>query len=363
MEGLSVDNLTIHSRFRDYSVEFVADFLTPLRSWRDNNGFFLVDRKISELHKKRISKVLPPEKTILLNALEENKTLATCSEIISTLVERGVRRDTVLVAVGGGIVQDVTAFVASILYRGIDWAFFPTTLLAQADSCIGSKTSINLGKRKNLLGNFYPPLSVSIDTAFLETLSEDDIKSGIGEMLHFFYYAGSPFKDKILAAHADLLKDRNLLLEFIQESLRIKKGVIEIDELDQGERRKFNYGHSFGHAIESATNYQIKHGQAVTIGMDIANFLSWRLGLLSKEEFERTHDQWKINFPEFKLETINLETLFAALRKDKKNIGANLGCILSQGPGALLAKQIPFDQVLENTIQDYFNGRLIDASR
>src|SRR5271157_5866279 len=142
---------------------------------------------------------------------------------------------------------DITAFVASILYRGLEWSFFPTTLLAQGDSCIGSKTSINLGDKKNLIGNFYPPSSIYIDTAFLESLETDDIKSGIGEMLHFYYYANSSYIDKLIGNYIHAISNRSTLIEYIRESLSIKKSVIEIDEFDKGERNKFNYGHTFGH--------------------------------------------------------------------------------------------------------------------
>ena len=236
-------------------------------------------------------------------------------------------------AIGGGIIQDVTAFSASIIYRGIEWSFFPTTLLAQADSCIGSKTSINLGNKKNLIGNFYPPTEIYIDTAFLATLPEADILSGIGEMLHYYYYAASPFFEKIISKRPQLLSERRLLRDYIRESLQIKKGVIEIDEFDKGERNKFNYGHTFGHALETITDYGIKHGQAVTVGMDIANYLSVRMRLMGQALFDTLHAKLAVNFPGYNFSKCNMEAYFDALAKDKKNIGSNLGCILSEGPG------------------------------
>ncbi|MCG6536478.1 MAG: 3-dehydroquinate synthase, partial [Syntrophales bacterium LBB04] len=251
------------------------------------------------------------------------------------------------------------AFSASIIYRGIEWSFFPTTLLAQADSCIGSKTSINLGDKKNLIGNFYPPADVFIDTTFLNSLAVEDIKSGIGEILHYYLYAASPFFDELIRDYAMIIKDRDLLMKHIRESLNIKKSVIEDDEFDRGERNKFNYGHTFGHAIESVTDYAVKHGQAVTVGMDLANYVSMKMGFMKPEIFHDLHTKLYINFPEFDFNGINLDRYFDLLSKDKKNIGSSVGCILAEAPGILLKKQLPLDDHLRKMIHAYFAGQVL----
>ena len=163
------------------------------------------------------------------------------------------------------------------MYRGVDWIFFPTTLLAQGDSCIGSKTSINFGKFKNQVGGFYPPVNIYIDLAFLATLKDIDIKSGLGEMCHYYIVAGEEDFMRYKREYDFALSDKNVLAGIIARSLEIKKGYIEIDEFDQKERQVFNYGHSFGHAIESLTDYRIPHGIAVSYGMDMANFISVKL--------------------------------------------------------------------------------------
>jgi len=265
-----------------------------------------------------------------------------------------LRRNEKLVAVGGGIIQDVTAFSASIIYRGIEWAFFPTTLLAQADSCIGSKTSINLGGKKNLIGNFYPPSDVFIDTTFLNSLTVDDIKSGIGEILHYYIYAASPLFDELISNYEMIISDRDLAIKHIRKSLKIKKSVIENDEFDRGERNKFNYGHTFGHAIESVTDYAIKHGQAVTVGMDLANYVSKKLGFMGPEIFQNLHSKLIINFPEFVWKEINLDRYFDLLSKDKKNIGSSVGCILAKDSGDLFKQQLSMDNHFKEMIHAYF---------
>ena len=347
-------DMIIISKFKEYSVDFVDDFTVPLKRETEDGAFIIVDSIVLDLYRARLEGVVKEKRYMVVNANEKNKNLEKCKEIIEILVANKVRRNQKLMAVGGGVIQDITAFVASILYRGIEWSFLPTTLLAQADSCIGSKTSINLGDKKNLIGNFYPPSSIYIDTVFLDSLLADDVKSGIGEMLHFYFYSNSPFFDKLIRNYSQVLSNRAVLIEYIKESLTIKKSVIEVDEFDKGERNKFNYGHTFGHALETITNYGIKHGQAVTMGMDIANYLSVRMGLMDQSLFETIHAKLAVNFSNYDIGQCDLEAYFGALAKDKKNLGNNLGCILSEGPGGLVRKQVPFDDTLKEVIRTYF---------
>ncbi len=352
------DFLHIKSLFRNYDVHFVDDLTRPLQGLIDHHAFFIIDSIIWEIYKEKLKGIIPGGRLLIVEANENNKSLDKCREIIETLVARQVRRNEKLVAIGGGIIQDVTAFSASIIYRGIEWSFFPTTLLAQADSCIGSKTSINLGDKKNLIGNFYPPSKVYIDTAFLYTLSVDEIKSGIGEILHYYLYAGSPLFDELLHNYDVVISDRTHCMRHIRESLKIKKSVIEIDEFDRDERNKFNYGHTFGHAIESVTDYAIKHGQAVTVGMDLSNYVSMKLGLISPDVFQELHKKLSLNFPEFDLNKINLDQYLTFLLKDKKNIGNNMVCILAKGSGMLIKQQLPLDNHFKEMIHAYFTREL-----
>ena len=352
------DALTIKSRMRNYRVLFVEDFVTPLKVCAEKGGFFIIDAVIHEAYVDQINPVVPQDRLLVIEANEKNKTINKCQEIIETLVERAFRKNDCLIAIGGGIIQDITAFTASILYRGVDWSFFPTTLLAQADSCIGGKTSINLDNKKNLVGNFHPPTDIYIDTCFLASLPEADILSGLGEMFHYYYYAASPSFGKIIAERPQLLADRSLLIAYIRESLQIKKRVIEIDEFDKGERNKFNYGHTFGHALESLTDYAIKHGQAVTIGMDIANYVSLRLGIMNHEAFASAHTLLIKNFPDYDWRCFEIERYIQYLLKDKKNIGNDLVCILAERPGYITKQCLVVDESLRDILQVYFNNML-----
>jgi len=350
------DKILIQSKLKTYSIEFVNDIFKKVADEPREKSFLIIDSNIYELFRDKINELGMNDNFLVVEATEEHKSYNYCSNIIERLIKKKIRRNHRIVAIGGGIIQDISAFIASILFRGIEWIFIPTTLLAQADSCIGGKTSINFGEIKNTLGNFYPPNKIFIDLNFLSTLPKDDIKSGIGEMLHFYFYSGSAYIDKLFPDYTRLLKHRSLLKEYILESLRIKKSVIEKDEFDKGERNKFNYGHTFGHAIESITNYAIKHGQAVTVGMDLANRISVMQGLIDESLYKSINSRLKVNFPKYDLSDIDIEEYISILSKDKKNIDEQLVCILSEGIGKLVKMKVPMNDEFRITLKTYFRS-------
>ncbi len=289
----------------------------------------IVDRRVAALHATALAELFGAARHVHeIEAVEDNKSLEVAPALVRRLAEGGIRRDHLLVAVGGGIIQDMTCFVASILFRGIDWAFLPTTLLAQADSCIGSKSSINAAGTKNLVGNFYPPKLISLAAEFLTTLDQCDVRSGVGEMLKVHTIDGPTSFDRIAAAYESLFADSDVMLSFIRDSLLMKQSLIEVDEFDRGPRNVMNYGHSFGHAIEAATDFAVPHGIAVTMGMDMANHVAVRLGRFPAAEFARMHPKLRKNYAGFESTTVPIETLLAALGRDKKNVGNDLTLIL-----------------------------------
>jgi 3-dehydroquinate synthase len=353
------ERLTVRSLFRDYVVDFVEDWASALGEAIKKEAFFLVDKGVLDLYSHTMRGLLPEGRTFTLEATEPNKTLERCGVILKALVEKSIRKNHVLVAIGGGVLQDITGFVASVLYRGIGWHFVPTTLLAQADSCIGSKTSINLGEYKNLLGNFYPPARILIDANFLTTLPPDEVKSGIGEILHFYLIDDSPLTAELSSRYDEFLVDPLKLTPFIRESLRIKQQVVVRDEFDRGERNLFNYGHTFGHALESVTRYRVNHGQAVTWGMDLANRVSVEFGYLDRGVYHEMHRILMKNMPSLSVKGTDLEEYFRALARDKKNVGSTLGCILSRGPGRMFKTQISLDDRLREIITDYLETQTV----
>ncbi len=350
------DNIRIKAAARDYEVIFINSISDTLRVKNHSKSFFIIDHNLIHILKKEAGNVFHKLSTLSIEATEQNKTLEYCQGIIKDLIKKNIKKDNILVAVGGGIIQDITAFISSILFRGIEWEFYPTTLLAQADSCVGSKTSINMDGIKNLLGTFNPPSAIYIDVGFLKSLPVQEIKSGIGEMLHFYLIEGSELAETMMREYEKLLESPKLLKKYIMASLQIKKNTVEKDEFDRNERNLFNYGHTFGHAIEFVSGYRINHGQAVTMGMDIANHISVKLGYMDKQTFESMHRILIKNLPEFRLKPNQATDFLQALAKDKKNVGNNLGCILARGPGLMKKVQIPFEKDLKLIILSYFES-------
>lgn len=349
------DDFTVASKIvGEYNVKFIADLSEQLLSLAENpNTIFIVDGKVASLFSNSFEIIRSSSRMVIIESSEQNKTLNYCQEVIRDLIGLKVRKNDLLVAVGGGITQDIVAFISSIIFRGVEWKFLPTTLLAQCDSCIGSKSSINLDNYKNLLGTFNPPKNIYIYKGFLNTLNDSEIRSGIGEMLHYYFTEGIELADKITKQLNELLSDRTKLEYFIKNSLRIKKEIIEIDEFDQSIRHIFNYGHTFGHALEAITQYTIPHGQAVTLGMDLANYISLQLELINKIQFDQMHKILLRNLPFFEFTKENIEDYINALSKDKKNKENKIGCILSKGPGKVEKQFIENNEWLRQTILRY----------
>ena len=348
------EDIKIKSHKGEYSVSFNNQGIYELNNLPKKDYFFIIDKKIANLYKHRIDKIIGSEKIIYIEAKEENKSLDKFPAYIEELVKLKIRRGQFLIAIGGGIIQDITCFLAATLMRGLPWIFYPTTLLAQSDSCIGSKSSINSGQIKNILGTFTPPESVIIDVDFLKTLNKSDINSGIGEMLKVHAINSPDSFDKIDKNYNLILNDFNILENFIYNSLLMKKSIIEIDEFDVGPRNVMNYGHSFGHAIETATKYEIPHGIAVTIGMDIANFVASELGISNITIFNKMHDVLQKNSFDYRNVQINSKSLLNALAKDKKNIDFQLKLILPDHNGNITIGLYDNDYKLESAIYKYF---------
>lgn len=347
-----MDNLVIQSHRGTYEVTFTKEPFTRLGEG-EAQRHYIVDRRVGELYRDALTPVLQGTSVLEIEATERNKSLHQFPGYADHLVRHGAQRDHTLVAIGGGILQDITCFLASTLFRGMAWEFHPTTLLAQADSCIGSKSSINVGETKNVMGTFYPPRHITTSSSVLETLDERDLRSGIGEMIKVHVIDGPDSFDSIAAAYQDILSDPATMLYFIRRSLEIKQGYIEKDEFDRGPRNIFNYGHSFGHAIEAATDFAVPHGIAVTLGMDMANFTAVELGRIDSTHFDRMHPLMAENFRGYEETEVPLEPFLAAIAKDKKNIGSDLTLILPNAQARPEKVKVPNDNWFADLCRDY----------
>ena len=348
--------LTIRSHRGPYTVEFGETPFRGLEAEPIEGRHFIIDTRVAELYSRQLAKVLAAPSVLRIEANERSKSLERCPEYVAHLVARGVRRDHRLVAIGGGIVQDITAFLASTLLRGMTWEFFPTTLLAQADSCIGSKSSINVGNTKNIVGTFCPPASIYISTAVLKTLDEVDICSGVGEMLKAHAIDGPQSFDHITADYPRLFSDAGVMQDYIRRSLAIKLPLVEADEFDRGPRLVMNLGHSFGHAIEAATEFAVPHGIAVTLGVDMAGFVSNRLGRLPEDRFRAMHAVLMRNAGRFTQQPVPLDAFSDAIGKDKKNRAHRLTLILPDRAGRMERVEVPNDGTFRELCAEYLTS-------
>ncbi len=323
--------IKVRSNIRDYEARFTesASFVGDLRKLP--NCVYVVDENVWRLYSDNRLKDLSSEDTVVLPISEEGKSLESVRLLYDELTKHSAKRNMTLISIGGGILQDITGFAASTLYRGINWIFVPTTLLAQADSCIGAKTSLNYKSFKNLIGTFYPPSRIYIHTPFLKTLSEVDFFSGLGEVIKLYLMGGESKLREIV----DLLphiasREPDALNTCVRESLLVKLSYIADDEFDTGKRNMLNFGHCFGHALESVSNFEIPHGQAVVMGILLANKVA-RLRCLLSPELERRLAE-TVLLPGLVLrprkEDIDLGMLVEAMKKDKKRTGAGLALIM-----------------------------------
>ena len=246
---------------------------------------------VAPLYLARLERALQGKRlaSVALPDGEQHKTLARLNRVFDALVEHRMNRDACVVALGGGVVGDMAGFAAACYQRGVDYVQVPTTLLAQVDSSVGGKTGVNHPGGKNLIGAFHQPRAVLADTDTLGTLPPREFRAGLAEVIKYGLIADAGFLDWI-EAHLDALLrlDGAALARAIRRSCEIKAAIVAEDEREHGRRALLNLGHTFGHAIETATGYdEWLHGEAVGAGLLMAADLSWRLGWLAEADLAR----------------------------------------------------------------------------
>jgi 3-dehydroquinate synthase len=301
--------LEIKSQISDYKLSFV-DTIQEIEYYIDQpNTITFIDSNVNELYPS-----LQRDSNIVLFSSEEAKSYSGTTKVLQDLTERRANIQTKLVVIGGGVLQDLIGFCASIYCRGIQYTLIPTTLLAQADSCVGGKTSINFTNRKNIIGTFYPPTDIIVYPKFTQTLSKLDYISGLGEIYKFHI-----LQNKILDFDSS-----SPIESMIYDGLKYKIDILSRDEFDKGERKFLNFGHTFGHALESTSENIIPHGIAVIIGSMIAVMISKELGYNVSNYnsiIEKGSSLIKNNTLSFKQEWFDLNLLLEIIKSDKKSTG------------------------------------------
>lgn len=286
---------------------------------------------------------------IVVPAGESTKNLAYVEKLLEQLVNLGLDRSGFLVGVGGGVVCDITGFVASIFMRGVKFAFVPTTLLAQVDAAIGGKNGVNLGAYKNMAGTFTQPEFVLTDLLFLKTLPQREFVSGMAEVVKHACIADARYFE-FLEKEVENIKSKDvaILTQVVLQSVKIKAQVVAADEKESGLRKLLNFGHTFGHAIEK--KLQIPHGEAVSLGMIIVNQIA------VMEDRLTAHDAARIQLLLHHIglptnsEVLALHALEDLLFKDKKRLGQSLDLIVLNELGSATVVSKSFDE-----IQTYIN--------
>ncbi|WP_036172098.1 3-dehydroquinate synthase [Noviluteimonas dokdonensis] len=310
---------------------------------RGRHVFLVSDAHVAPLYARQVVDALQrarPEIKCIVSCIpagESAKTLERFGELVRELADFGATRDACVIALGGGVVGDLTGFVAACWMRGVDCVQLPTTLLAMVDSSVGGKTAVDMPQGKNLVGAFHPPRAVFADTATLHTLPDRELRAGLAEVVKYGAIRDAAFLDW-LDAHVDALlaRDADALAHAIARSCEHKAEITQRDPFEKGERALLNFGHTFAHAIESEQGYGgLNHGEAVAVGMVRAARLSARLGMADDADATRLESLLaRFGLPVAVPGGLSADALVARMRLDKKAAAGGLRFILWRGIGA-----------------------------
>ncbi len=293
-------------------------------------------------------------KLVSIEAGEDQKTISKAEELYGTLFDHKVDRKSPLIALGGGVIGDLAGFVASTFMRGIPFVQIPTTLLAQVDSSIGGKVAVNHPRGKNMIGCFYQPKLVFIDTTTLQTLPKAEIIAGMVEVIKYGMIKDSVFFEYIEKHLSEILELDDIALEkIIHDACMIKAQVVELDEKEEGLRAILNYGHTIGHALEALTSYKkYRHGEAVAMGMIYATKIAQEMNLADDTVLKRQESLFKKLGLSLKDNELNPNDIVRVLYQDKKTIGGKLRLVLPTGIGDVTIT----DKISDKVIQDVLSN-------
>ena len=349
-----IKKIILKTKNNNYSINIEPNsILKNLKSiiTENNKVVFLIDRKVLYIFKKL--KNYKDQKYLVVNCSEKLKSFDNYAKISEKILNFNIDRSSKIVAIGGGTLGDLSGFIASTILRGVDLILFPTTLLSQVDSSIGGKNGINTSSGKNLVGTFYQPKHVFIDPKILSTLSKREILSGYAEIIKhgiindvkFFNWLHKNSK-KILALNSKFLS------EAIYRSIIVKRKYVLKDEKENlknnNSRAILNFGHTFGHALETFYKYNQKltHGEAISIGMIIAAILSYKLGYLPLDHLNNIKNHFKLNNLLTSDKKMFNEKIFKIIEKDKKNDNQKINFVLINKIGsAFLSNKLNLDKI------------------
>lgn len=327
----------------------------------------VTDSKVKGLYSDDVYEVLKDNcKEIVIYSFpdgEKSKNLDTVKDIYEFLITNKFERKDMLIALGGGVVGDITGFVAATYLRGIDFIQIPTSLLAQVDSSVGGKTGVDFDQYKNMVGAFYMPKLVYTNLSVLKTLDDRQYYSGMAEVMKYGLIKNASFYEWIIDNMYEIHeRDLDTLEDMVVKSCTYKKLVVEKDPTEKGERAILNFGHTIGHAIEKAKNFELLHGECVALGSVAAAYISWKKELLSMDEYYEIRDMFvPFNLP-ISIEDINPEEILQLTTSDKKMEGDKIKFILLKKVGkAFIDTNVTKEELLAGINEIYFSEEDWDA--
>ncbi|WP_026709153.1 3-dehydroquinate synthase [Flavobacterium frigidarium] len=329
-----------------------------LRNNKYSNLFIIVDSNTNESCLPKLLPILETDLTIEIIEFENgeiNKNIETCVEIWNVLTELGADRKSLVINLGGGVVTDLGGFVASTFKRGIDFINIPTTLLAMVDASVGGKNGVDLGNLKNQIGVFNLPVMVLVNTEFLETLPQNEMRSGLAEMLKHGLIFDKNYWEKFLDLKELDYADFDTL---IHRSVAIKNEIVTIDPTEKNIRKSLNFGHTLGHAIESYflesdQKTTLLHGEAIAVGMILESYIAYKKSLLTNTEYIEIKEAIKAIFDDIAFDTNDIDPILELLIHDKKNEYGSIQFALIDGIGNIKINQLVENELILEAFTDY----------
>ncbi|SNS81372.1 3-dehydroquinate synthase [Anaerovirgula multivorans] len=323
----------------------LQDFLGEGDRW-----VIVTDENVDVLYGQKLMQLLKDRKVekIVIPSGEGSKNLQTVEYLLKTMLEYGLTRRSKVIALGGGVVGDIAGFCASIYMRGIPFIQVPTTLLAQVDSSVGGKTGVNMPQGKNIVGSFYQPQTVVIDVETLSTLSKRELISGIGEVIKYGIIYDYNFLEYINKNLSKLFAlEEEVIIKVIKRCCEIKAEVVSKDEKEEGLRKILNYGHTIGHALETATHYKnYTHGEAVLIGMYYEALMAKKLGYIDESYYKQISETIRKTGISLEIYRTPLPVLIDCMMKDKKNKDGKISFILPEGKGKVTEVLLTREEII-----------------
>lgn len=315
---------------------------TRLQWLSNRRSLILTDENVYTLYRDFFTSLrdrFPGLHWVKIPAGERSKTRQTKEVVEDEMLRLKFGRDALLIAIGGGVILDLGGFIAATYCRGIDAVFIPTTLLAMVDACVGGKCGVNTPHGKNLIGAFYEPKEVLIDCSWLKTLNAVEMQCGLAEMVKHGLIGNREMFLQIRSHFSTLLADVENLESLVKQNIVFKQNIVENDYFDEGLRSMLNFGHTIGHALEVFYDFQLSHGTAVWIGMEVESLISRNLGVLEEFDYQQIQEFLGRHRPLLPKKSIVVDEIIALLTIDKKTRGKNPRFIFPEKIGKIYRKQ------------------------